>query len=73
MSNINKWQTEKGIVKSPDRPKGDCVYPVVSYSRVSGHKYYPYVAGSKQWREAANHALESEARANFEKSSTTNT
>jgi hypothetical protein len=64
--NINKWETDNGIVKSETRPEGEYVYPIIAMSRVSGSNYRPYVSGSKAWREAANKALANHARSNFE-------
>lgn len=62
----NKWQNGNGqIVTSETRPD-EYSYPIVAMSRVSGSSFAPYTVGSEAWRKAANEALASYARSNFE-------
>ncbi len=65
---INKWSDGQMIVVSETHP-GEYFYPLVAMSRVQGENYQPYTPkdGGEAWVKAANKALASHARANFEK------
>jgi hypothetical protein len=63
---MNKWTDGKQIVTAKECP-GEYWYPVVSDRRVRGASYTPYVKGSEAWLKAANRALASRARSNFER------
>lgn len=78
MKNVNMWASEwdtdgisywpKDAVESETDPTTDTVsyYPVINEKRVRGSRYTPYTAGSKEWRDAANRALASRGRSNFQ-------
>lgn len=63
----NQWADGNETVKSETRPS-EYHYPVYAPSRVTGSSYTPYDAkdGSAEWVKAANKAMASVARGNFE-------
>lgn len=62
---MNKWTDGNQIVTAQECP-GEYWYPVISSRRVRGSNYTPYQKGSEAWKQAANRALASHARSNFE-------
>jgi hypothetical protein len=63
----NQWTDGSKTVRSDTRPS-EYHYPVYAQSRVNGANYTPYEAkhGSAEWVKAANKAMASHARGNFE-------
>ncbi len=78
MKNVNMWVSEfdtdgvnywpKNAIESESDPttEGVSFYPIINERRVTRASYRPYISGSKEWRDAANDALASRGRSNFQ-------